>query len=162
MDDSLYVSVVNGGEYNFEVVAKHNKKVHLSKVPARQMLEIEEQFVEEEKKGCSINYALALLSKMRKAGHEESYLAITLKPNKENVQRTESYATVYYRKNGAWYIADPMADIMERNQQVRYKAIPIRQYVKANVVVWIFDPNGVSGDYEFYREFMNRPELILR
>lgn len=162
MDDSLYVSVVNGGEYNFEVAAKHNKKVHLSKVPARQMLEIEEQFVEEEKKGCSINYALALLSKMRKAGHEESYLAITLKPNKENGLKTKCYATVYYRKNGAWYIADPMADIEEKNQQFKYKAIPIRLYRKINEEVMIFDPNGVSGDYEFYREFMNRPELILR
>lgn len=162
MDDSLYVSVVNGGEYNFEVAAKHNKKLHLSKVTARQMPEIEEQFLEKEKKGCSINYALALLSKMRKAEYEESYLAITLKPNKENGQRTKSYATVYYRKNGAWYIADPMADILEKNQQFKYKAIPIKQYVKANVAVWIFDPNGVSGDYEFYEEFMNRPELVLR
>lgn len=161
MTDALYESVVNGNEYDLEVAAKHNKSVYLAKVPARQMLEIEEQFVEKEKKGCSINYALALLSKMRKAGHEESYLAITLKPNKENGLKTESYATVYYRKNGAWYIADPMADIEEKNQQFKYKAIPIRTYKKINGEIWIFDPNGKNGDYEFYEEFMNRQELIL-
>ena len=161
MTDALYESVVNGSEYDLEEALKHNRSVYLAKTTARQMLEIEEQFVEKEKKGCSINYALALLSKMRKAGHEESYLAITLKPNKENGLKTKCYATVYYRKNGAWYIADPMADIEEKNQQFKYKSIPIRLYRKINEEVRIFDPNGISGDYEFYGEFMNRPALIL-
>ena len=54
-----------------------------------------------------------------------------------------------------------MADIEEKNQQFKYKAIPIRLYRKINEEVRIFDPNGISGDYEFYREFMNRPALIL-
>jgi hypothetical protein len=162
MTDALYESVVNGSEYDLEAALKHNRSLYLAKTIARQMPEIEEQFVEKEKKGCSINYALALLSKMRKAGRRESYLAITLKPNKENGLKTECYATVYYRKSGAWYIADPMADIEEKNQQFKYKAIPIRLYKKINEEVWIFDPNGVSGDYEFYKEFMNSPELVLR
>lgn len=157
--EKMYKNVVTGNEYNYEKANEHHAMLIAAKTIARDMPEVETEFISKNHCGCCLHYGMALFKLMRDAGLE-AYISITLEENPETGKMTDNHVSVCYVKDGKRFIADPVETV--KTGEGEFFNIPIEEYSKANGTVWIYDPYGEYGNELFYQGFLAHPIDVFK
>ena len=83
----------------------------------------------------------------------EAYLAITMTQDSLNGKKNKCYASVYYKLNDSWYVADPVEEIKEGIKDLF--EIPLFVFRRKKGKMWIYNPYGENGEMEFFKEFLH-------
>ena len=150
----IYLKVIKGNMYDSEMEICHQTEVAEKKVKAKDLPEMEMQFLLKYHKGCSIHYAMTLYKMLYDAG-KEAYIAITERDSVVKYKR-DIYMSVYYIEDGVNMIADPAEAIKTKKEA--YYAIPIEEYRKKYGTIWLYDPYGEYGEKLFFEGFLNHPK----
>ena len=153
-----FTSLVKGKQYDYNLAARHNLEMSEAKVKARELPAIEEKFLEENEKGGCLQISLALLKRIHETG-KEAYLALSITQNPRTGEYNEYYASVYYRAQGSWGIADPVESVKEGKEEIY--VVPVYIYQQKHGKIWLYDLYGEHGDKEFFKEFLHYPVLVL-
>ena len=153
-----FTSLIKGKQYDYNLAARHNLEMAEAKVKAKDLPAIAEKFLEDNGKGGCLHISLALLKRIRETG-KEAYLALSITANPKTGENNEYYASVYYRSQGRWYIADPVEAIKTEKEEIYI--VPIHIFKQKYGTIWIYDLCGEHGDKEFFKDFLRYPILVL-
>lgn len=156
--EKCYMEVVTGKKYDLEGATKHNNAMAAAKVKAKDMPNIEANFVRLNNYGCCLHYGMTLYKKLREQ-LVISFIAITLEENPETQEKSDMHVSVCYTINGKRYIADPVETV--KRGKGEYFDIPIDYYNLTQGTIWLFDPYGEHGDELFFKDFLCHPVEII-
>ena len=153
----IYKKVTEGGVYDYPFAGKQQETLINLKTRAELMPEVIWTWMKSEKRGCCLNFALAMVHLLHKEGIEV-YLATTPEANPQNGQRTHLHASVCYVKNGEMLFADPVATVKDGKQDCFQ--ISLDEFKKDMLLegecISIYDLYGENkkklffGDFTFY------------
>ena len=155
----MYEKVVTGNAYEYEKANAHHAVLTQAKTLAKDMPQVETEFISENHCGCCLHYSMALYKLMKEAGIE-AYISVTLEENPVTKKLTDNHISVCYVKDGERYIADPVETA--KTGKGEYFDIPIEEFAKVNGTIWIYDPYGEYGNELFYDGFLNHPLEIFK
>ena len=155
----IYKKVTEGGVYDYPFAGKQQKTLMNVKTRAELMPELVWTLLKNEKRGCCLNYALAMVHLLHKEGIEV-YLATTPEANPDTGERTHMHASVCYVQNGEKFFADPVATVKD-GKQARFQ-ISQGEFKKEMLLegecISIFDLYGENKNKLFFGDFIFNPK----
>ena len=95
----MYEKVVTGNAYEYEKANAHHAVLTQAKTLAKDMPQVETEFISENHCGCCLHYSMALYKLMKEAGIE-AYISVTLEENPvTKIRLTPNGKTLYYQRN---------------------------------------------------------------
>lgn len=156
----MYKQVVTGNRYDYKEAMDHNLQMMHRQVKARELPDIEAEFVAENHVGCCLHYGMTLFKGLRDAGYE-AYIAISMEENPITGQKTDNHVSVLYVVDGQKFIAD-VVETVKTGEVERFMQIKVNDFCRDHGMVWVYDPDGEHGDVLFFEGFLGYPVQIFR
>lgn len=155
----IYKKVTEGGVYDYPFACKQQETFINLKIRAELMPEVVWTLLKNEKRGCCLNYALAMVHLLHSEGMEV-YLATTPEANPNTGERTHMHASVCYLQNGEKFFANPVATVKD-GKQARFQ-ISLDEFKKEMLLegecISIFDLYGENKEKLFFGDFTFDPK----
>lgn len=150
--EKIYAQVVTGNRYDLAMANNHTKSLIKCNKPikAKDMPKIEADFVRENHAGCCLHFSMYLIYLLKEA-NIECYLTTTPEEDGAN------HASVLYYDEGKYFIADPVADVINgtvnENMAIDYNEFA-QSAIDQNIRHFDF---GEYGEELFFIDFLHYP-----
>lgn len=160
--EEIYNQVTIGMKYDLPFASNQQRVLAEVRTKARYIPLLMSILLKEEKRGCCLNFSLAMVHLLHRAGIE-AYLAASPEENPTTGERTHMHASVYYVQNGEGFFADPVGTVKDGKKK-RFQ-IPVQDFKEEMLLpgeaVSIFDLYGEMGENEFFGDFTRHPKEKL-
>lgn len=156
----MYDQVTTGNRYDYKEASNHNLLMMQRQVTARELPDIEAEFVAQNHVGCCLHYGMTLFKRLRDAGYE-AYIAISMEENPITGQKTDNHVSVLYVVDGQQFIAD-VVETVKTGESERFMRISVNDFCRDNGMIWVYDPYGEHGEVLFFEGFLGHPTQIFR
>lgn len=157
--EEIYNQVTVGMKYDINYASNQQRIFARVKPKAKCMPILMSTLLKDEKRGCCLNFSLAMVHLLHRAGIE-AYLAASPEENPITGKRTHMHASVYYVQNGEGFFADPVGTVKDGKKE-RFQ-ISVQDFKEEMLLpgeaISIFDVYGKMGENEFFRDFTSHPK----
>lgn len=159
--ESIYRNLVMEGKYDCDGAARHRRRLKNCNVKAKEMPAREAEYVLHNRRGDSLQYAMALFKMLRDANIEAYIALVVVDRHRKQPKMNDHFGVCYIDAKGKVYIADPIATIMKKGE-IEHHRIPIEEYARRKGKIRMYDPYGVYGEKLFFESFLENPKGIYK
>lgn len=160
--ERIFKQVTTGMQYDISFANAQQRILASNQTKAKDIPLLMSNSLKEEKRGCCLNFSLAMIHLLHEEGIE-AYLAASPEVNPATGERTHMHASVYYVQNGVKFFADPVSTVKEGKKN-RFKISEQdfkEEMLLSGEAISIFDLYNEMGEHNFFGEFTTFPKIKL-